>query len=134
MASARIFYDGDCGLCHGAVRFLVRRDRAGRLRFAPLGGETFAALVPSEARGRLPDSLVLLAEDGGLYVRSAAVLRALREVGGGWALVARAGALIPAGVRDAVYDAVARARRRLFARPRQSCPVLPAGLEKRFDP
>jgi predicted DCC family thiol-disulfide oxidoreductase YuxK len=134
MASARIFYDGGCGLCHGAVRFLARRDRAGRFRFAPLGGETFVALVPPAARRRLPDSLVLMAEDGGLYVRSAAVLRALREVGGGWALAARAGSLVPAGARDAVYDAVARVRRRLFARPRQSCPVLPPDLAKRFDP
>jgi predicted DCC family thiol-disulfide oxidoreductase YuxK len=134
MASARIFYDGDCGLCHGAVGFLARRDRAGRFRFAPLGGETFAALVPPEARGRLPDSLVLVDENGGLYVRSTAVLRALRELGGGWALLARAGALIPADVRDAVYDGVARVRGRLFARPRQSCPALPPGLAERFDP
>lgn len=132
--SGRIFYDGNCGLCHGAVRFLVRRDRAGRLRFAPLGGETFAALVAPEVQASLPDSLVLQAEDGRLYVRSTAVLRAMRELGGGWALLARAGALVPAAVRDAAYDCVARLRRRLFARPAQSCPLLPPGLAKRFDP
>ncbi|HZH02738.1 MAG TPA: DCC1-like thiol-disulfide oxidoreductase family protein [Myxococcaceae bacterium] len=33
-----LFYDGGCGLCHRAVRFVLARDPAGRFRFAPLGG------------------------------------------------------------------------------------------------
>ena len=37
-----IFYDGHCGLCHAAVRFVVARDdREEGFVFAPLGGETF---------------------------------------------------------------------------------------------
>ena len=38
-----ILYDGVCGLCHASVRWLMKRDR-GRLRYAPLQGETASAL------------------------------------------------------------------------------------------
>ena len=39
-----LFYDGSCGLCHRAVRFILAEDRSGTaFRFAPLGGETFAS-------------------------------------------------------------------------------------------
>ena len=41
-----VFYDGVCGLCDRTVRFLLRRDRRDRLRFAPLQGEVARKLLP----------------------------------------------------------------------------------------
>ena len=43
-----------------------------------------------------------------------------------------AGRLVPRALRDALYDAFARVRRRLFPRPEQACPVLPEPLRARF--
>ena len=31
-----LLFDGECGLCNGVVRFLLRQDTAARLHFAPL--------------------------------------------------------------------------------------------------
>ncbi len=85
----RIFYDGHCGLCHGAVRFVIARDPQGRLfRYAPLEGTTFAALVPAKRRADLPDSVIVLTEDGRLLVRSAAFIHILRRLGGVWRVTA----------------------------------------------
>ena len=69
-----LFYDGGCGLCHRAVRFVLWADPEGRaFRFAPLGGDTFQALVSAGERERLPDSLVVrTTEDGRLLTRSTA--------------------------------------------------------------
>ena len=54
----RLFYDGECGLCHAAVRFVLAEDRDGQgFRFAPLASESFARLAPAELRATLPDSL-----------------------------------------------------------------------------
>src|SRR5271170_1770659 len=76
----RIFYDGVCGLCQGYIRFLIRRDRAGdKFRYAPLQGTTFEALVPPERRRSLPDSLVVLTNDGRLLIRSDGVIHILRR-------------------------------------------------------
>src|ERR1700689_3400113 len=78
-----LFYDGHCGLCHRAVRFVLRHDRGGRaFRFAPLQGSTFRARVAEERRVGLPDSVVVLTRDAELLVRSAASLHIFRRLGG----------------------------------------------------
>jgi predicted DCC family thiol-disulfide oxidoreductase YuxK len=129
-----LFYDGGCGLCHRFVRFVAVRDRAERFAFAPLGGEHFLANITEARRANLPESLVLLTTDGKLLVRSAAVLSALRALGGLWRVLATAAGIVPAQVRDAVYDLVAHFRFRIFGRTTAACPFVPPALRKRFLP
>jgi predicted DCC family thiol-disulfide oxidoreductase YuxK len=129
-----IFYDGRCGLCHRAVRFILAEDRRGEaFRFAPLGGEVFHAAVNEGRRAALPDSLVVLTVEGELLSRSSAVLYVMRRLGGMWRTVALIGRLIPVAWRDGVYDAVARTRYRLFRKPESACPLLPGHLRSRFE-
>jgi predicted DCC family thiol-disulfide oxidoreductase YuxK len=135
-APERLFYDGECGLCHRTVRFVLAEDRAAggpALRFAPLGGAALARELPEAARRDLPDSLVLLRADGRALVRSRAVLHVMERLGGLWRALALVARLIPRRALDAAYDAVARVRSRLFARPAEACPVAPAELRARFD-
>jgi predicted DCC family thiol-disulfide oxidoreductase YuxK len=104
------------------------------LRFAPLGGESFLALVSEGERAGLPDSLVLRTTDGRLLVRSAAVLESLRRAGGlARGLAAIAGAA-PPGLADRLYDLVARARGRWFAPPPSACPVVDGAYRSRLLP
>jgi predicted DCC family thiol-disulfide oxidoreductase YuxK len=134
-AAEYLFYDGHCGLCHRAVKFVLKHDRSGRaFRFAPLQGETFQARVGVERRGGLPDSVVVLTRDGELLVRSAAFLHILRRLGRGWGVLAAVLSVIPRGLRDWVYDFVARIRYRVFGRRDDLCPIVPAELRARFDP
>jgi predicted DCC family thiol-disulfide oxidoreductase YuxK len=135
MAAETVFYAGDCGLCHRTVRFILSVDEEGcAFRFAPLGGDTFRARVPEEVRAELPDSLVLLTEDGRLLVRSEATLHILRRLGGPWRVLGALLRVLPRWLRDGAYDAVARIRQRLFARPEASCPHVSSKLRARFDP
>jgi predicted DCC family thiol-disulfide oxidoreductase YuxK len=129
-----VFYDGDCGFCHGSVRFLAAHDGAGAFRFAPLGGATFQALVSPEARAGLPDSLVLRTADGRVLVASDAMLHCLRRLGGGYRVLAVLLGVIPHALRDAAYTAFARNRKRWFASPQGACPVPSGSLRARFDP
>ena len=132
-ACDRVYFDGTCGLCHRAVRFVLAEDeRQDRFRFAPLGGDAFRERVAESARANLPDSIVVQAADGSLFTRSQAVLRIGRRLGGIWLLLAEAASIVPAPLRDRAYDAVARTRRKLFARPETACPVLPPNLRRRF--
>lgn len=133
-ATVTIFYDGHCGLCHRSVRFVLARDHKGRaFRFAPLYGEAFRARVAESARAGLPDSIVVLTADGSLLTRSGATIYVLRRLGGFWRLLGAAIGLVPRPLRDSVYDWIARIRHRLFTRPDDVCPVIPAELRKRFD-
>lgn len=128
-----IFYDGQCGLCHRAVRFVLAEDPGGEVfELSPQQGEHFAATVPRAQRERLPDAIVLRRADGTLLTRSAAALAILDGLGGWWRVLARVGGAVPAPLRDAVYDAIARVRFKLFAPPAELCPITPPHLRERF--
>ncbi|MEM1446913.1 MAG: DUF393 domain-containing protein [Planctomycetota bacterium] len=130
-----IFYDGDCGLCHRGVMFVVRRDRdAERFAYAPLGGETFTQALPTEQQADLPDSIVVHTSDGRLLTRSEATRHILRRLGGVWSLAAAVMGVVPRGLRDWAYQGVASIRHRIFKKPAGACPVLPEDLRGRFLP
>ena len=108
-----VLYDGECGLCARGVRFLLDRDPAGRLTFAPLQGATAAPLY---ARHHLPadrSTMIFLRDEGTPaetpFLRSSAVLEALRITDGPWRHAAKL-LWIPRFVRDTVYNLVARYR------------------------
>ena len=103
-----IYFDGYCGLCDRFVQFVLRRDRAGRYRFAPLQGSTARERVPSTLDPQASQTVIL--EDAGRFrVRSDAALAILSGLGGAWRLAALL-RVIPRPLRDAVYDLVARKR------------------------
>lgn len=130
-----LFYDGHCGLCHRAVQFVLKHDREGKLfRFAPLQGETFQSRVSEAQRAHLPDSMVLLTREGGVLLRSDALVHILRRLSGGWGVVAAMLSLIPRAIRDFFYNWIARVRYRVFGRRDDVCPIVPADLRARFDP
>ena len=130
-----LFYDGLCALCHRSVKFVLKHDGSGKLfRFAPLQGPTFEARVPAEKRAGLPDSVVVLTNEGALLVRSNAFLHVLRRLGGGWRALAAVIGVIPRALRDAAYDFIARVRYRVFGTREDSCPVMAPDLRARFDP
>jgi len=130
-----LFYDGHCGLCHRAVRFVLRHDKAGNLfRFAPLQGSTFQSRVFPEQRAALPDSVVVLTSAGALLVRSDAFIHILRRIGGVWGLLAGVIDVVPRPLRDALYDFIARVRYRVFGKRDELCPIVPPDLRARFEP
>lgn len=128
-----VYYDGSCGLCHRTVRFLLAEDREAAFHYAPLESARFADEVASVEAGELPDSIVLRTPDGQLRVRSAAMIEIGSQLGGIWRALALASRAVPRGLRDALYDQIAAIRHRLFRKPDQACPVLPADLRERFS-
>ena len=124
-----VLFDGVCGLCNHTVDFLLQRDQRGRLRFAPLQGETAAQLIPQDVRNRL-DTMVYV-RYGQLHYRSAAIARMLRDLGGFWGIVGFALWLIPAPLRDIGYRCVSALRYRLFGK-HESCRMPTPDERSRF--
>ena len=123
-----VLFDGVCHLCEGVVRFAIERDPAARLRFAPLQSELGRALL--RHHGYDPDAIdaVVLVDGDGAHDRSTAALRLAAHLGapgrwGGPPLL-----WLPRGLRDAVYDFVARRRYRWFGR-RSEC-LLPTPAQR----
>jgi predicted DCC family thiol-disulfide oxidoreductase YuxK len=130
-----LLYDGTCGVCARSIQFVLRNEPPnGQLRFARLEGS-----IGTELRGRHPE---LLAVDSVLWfepatptsperllARSGAALRVAGYLGGGWRLLASLGAAVPAPLRDAAYDWIARHRRQLAP---EACLVPTPAQGRRF--
>jgi predicted DCC family thiol-disulfide oxidoreductase YuxK len=116
-----VLFDGVCNLCHGAVRFLLERDPAARLRFASLQSGVGRALLAGH--GLEPDALdtIVYVDAAGAHVRSDAALRVARELAPPWRWLAVL-AVLPRPLRDALYGVVARNRYRWFGK-KDACPM-----------
>ena len=105
-----VLFDGECNLCNGSVRFLYPRDPQGKLRFANLQSETGRSLLVKHS---LPvedfDSFVLV-EAERAFTHSTAVLRTLQYLQFPWQLLGKTLSLIPARMRDFIYNWIARNR------------------------
>jgi len=132
-----VFFDGECVFCNNTVRWLIPRDPEGRLRFAPLGGTTAAALRSAHPRD-FPghENTIVYAELSTprpcFLLRSRAAFAVLETLGPlPWYLrVLRA---LPAWLSDLGYRAFARLRHRIFGRL-DTCPVPSPDLRARFLP
>ncbi|MBT9510873.1 MAG: thiol-disulfide oxidoreductase DCC family protein [Acidovorax sp.] len=110
-----VVFDGQCLLCNGWVQFLLRHDRAQRLRFASIQSAAGQQLL-AQAGLRVEGLQTLLVIDGGRsWQHTAAILRVLHALGWPWRL-AWVGWLVPAPLRDVLYRWVARHRYRIWGR------------------
>jgi len=125
-----VLFDGVCNLCSGAVQFIIRRDPAGRFRFAslqsPLGEELLARFKIDR---NLTDSVILVEGDR-WYAESDAALRVARGMKGAWKALT-VFRVIPRPLRDAAYRLIARNRYRWFGK-QESCWLPTPELRGRF--
>lgn len=115
-----VLYDGVCGLCNGAVQFLLKRDRRDRLRFASLQSEFAGALLKRHGLDhKVLDTVYVVLNHGEpseiLLAKSDAFLQLAREIGGIWS-IGTVGLIIPRPIRNALYDFVARHRYQMFGK------------------
>jgi len=151
-----ILFDGLCNLCDSAVGWIVDHDRRGTFRFASLQSDIARELLskagaaqggatsdgkPSplplsrrergeEQNAAVPDSIVLIDEQGETHMRSDAAIRIARGLGFPWSLAA-VFTIVPRPLRDWLYRLVARNRYRWYGR-RESCRVPTAAERARF--
>ena len=108
-----VFFDGACGLCDRAVRWLWNRTDAD-VRFAPLQGETAKRHVPEKFRTP-PLSTLVVWEDGVVSVESDGLAAIARRMPGLRGRVIRALTLpFARPALNAVYRLIARHRHRWF--------------------
>tara|TARA_B100001778_G_C18518777_1_gene597783 strand:- start:546 stop:929 length:384 start_codon:yes stop_codon:yes gene_type:complete len=123
-----VFFDGVCNLCQGSVRYLIKHDKKGVLKFASLQGN-YAKDFVNETEIQSMQSILFF--DGKmLYKKSTAVLKLSRLLGG-WHQLLLLGYILPRFVRDWLYNIVAKNRYRWFGKKDQ-CMLPSKGFENRF--
>ena len=125
-----LLFDGVCNLCNSSVQFIIDRDSEQIFQFASLQSD-FAKqkLKQFELENEYLDSIVLI--DGEkVFTHSDAALEVLKKLGGGWQLF-YVFKIIPATIRDVIYNWIAKNRYRWFGRE-ESCRVPTPKLKERF--
>lgn len=121
-----VLFDGDCALCSGSARKILRHDRAGVFRLAPTQSPLGRALLVHY--GVDPDDpyTMLIVQDGRARERSDGVLAIAARLPLPWRL-AVVGRIVPRVIRDTAYDFIARRPRRF---PGQAwCALPPYGVD-----
>lgn len=130
-----LLYDSLCGFCDRLVGFLLRRDRRQIFHFAPLDGVFASDFLNRHPHLRALDSIVLIEnsglEDEVVWVRSGAVKRITRQLGGMWRIADLLLSIIPEWLRDSGYDIFARNRYRWFGRY-DACRIPESSARDRF--
>lgn len=111
-ARAIILFDGVCNLCSSSVQQVLTHDAAGYFQFASLQGAAGQQLLQQHGLPLTDFNSFVLIEDGEVYTRSTAALRAARHLRGYKWLYPLI--VVPRFLRDAVYNLVARNRYRWF--------------------
>ncbi|BBX62740.1 hypothetical protein MSAS_19140 [Mycobacterium saskatchewanense] len=129
-----LLYDGVCGVCNRAVQTILRFDRRGTLRFAALDSDFARAIIDRHPGIEDVDSMVFVDQPGRdgerVAVRSGAALRVVDYLGGPWRVLGAA-RLLPAPLRDRLYDGFAGIRYRVFGK-HDTCPIPPPEVRGRF--
>ncbi len=118
-----LLFDGECNLCNGWVKFVLRHERDPEIHFAALQSDIGRRLMREHGLPENQLDTVVLIEKSKAYVRSTAVLRIMRRLRRPYRWLAAA-MLIPRPIRDAAYRTVARYRIRWFGRTATSCLLL----------
>lgn len=124
-----LLFDGICNLCNAGVQFILKHESAAILRFAAMQTESGRKILESNGIVEFPSSMILL-DDNKIHTRSAAVCQLANYLRRPWRWL-RWAVLVPAPIRDWVYDWIARHRYGWFGKTEQ-CQVPSEADRARF--
>lgn len=125
-----VLFDGICNLCNGLVRFIIKRDKAGKFKFASLQSAIGQQWLMKFGLSKDEFESFVLIRDDKYYLKSDAALKMFAELGGFWKGF-YVFTVIPRAFRDFIYSLIARSRYRLFGR-RDTCMIPTPELQNRF--
>ena len=126
-----ILFDGFCNLCNDAVLKVIKHDYKNNFIFTSLQSETGKKII-SHLNIDISkiDSIILFEPQVSYDIKSSAALKIMKDFGGFWNLT-KIGWIFPKGIRDVIYDYVAKNRYRWFGK-KESCMIPTPELKSKF--
>jgi len=125
-----LLFDGVCNLCNSAVQYVIRNDHQEAISFASLQSNFGRQVLSENQFDTTSLKTVLYIKNGEIYAKSSAIL-ALKKDLGGWHNLLLIFWMVPAFLRDFVYDVIAKNRYKVFG-IREECYLPTPELTKRF--
>lgn len=126
--NAIVLFDGVCNFCNSSINFIIKRDKKGYFKFAPLQSEIAQKLVGDKTES-MPESVILI-ENGKTYDRSSAALRIAKKLDGLWPVLF-VFIILPKPLRDTVYNLIGRNRYKWFGKT-EACMIPTPEVRSRF--
>jgi predicted DCC family thiol-disulfide oxidoreductase YuxK len=125
-----ILFDGVCNLCNSSINWIIDHDKKNVFKFASLQSDYGKAIIKQfNLQGDYLDT-VLLMDENRIYERSTAVLRIAKYLGGIYSLLYIT-VIIPKGLRNLVYNYIARNRYKWFGK-QDACRIPTPELKQKF--
>lgn len=126
-----ILFDGVCNLCDASVQFIIKHDTKDAFRFVALEsdlGQEILAHIGINPKNI--DSIILYEPGKAYYYKSTAALEIARNLGGffHFGTVFR---IIPNGIRNFLYDYIAKNRYKWYGKKEQ-CMMPSEKLKSKF--
>ena len=125
-----ILFDGVCNLCNNSVQFVIKHDKTIRFNCAALQSKTGQLLLQQYG---LPqkgfDSFVLVQHEK-VFLKSTAALTVAKQLDGPVNLL-YGFIIVPAFIRNAVYNIIAKNRYKWFGK-KENCMIPTPALQSRF--
>ena len=128
--AAIILFDGVCNLCNRSVQTVIKNDPKKKFCFAPLQSNKGKALLRAHGLNDAELSSFVLIQQHKVYTRSTAALMVAGQLSG-IIKVLYAFIIVPAFIRDALYNVIAKNRYKWFGK-KESCMIPTAELQSRF--
>jgi predicted DCC family thiol-disulfide oxidoreductase YuxK len=126
-----ILFDGVCNLCNQSVLKVIRNDKKNTFLFATLQSEKGQEIINYLKIDVSKIDSIILYQPGISYdIKSTAALKIMNDFGGFWILT-QIFFLFPKGLRDFVYDYVAKNRYKWFGK-KDSCMIPSTKLMDKF--
>ena len=121
-----VVFDGLCNFCSSGVKFILRNDRSGQVRFAAVQSRYGARLLEENGVSALDPHTFLVVNDGHTFFKSDAAIEISRFLGV-WRVLGVV-RIVPGPIRDIAYDMLAKNRYKWFGK-RDKC-FLPTEQER----
>lgn len=126
-----ILFDGVCNLCNSSVQYIINHDKHDIFLFAPLQGETGQKIISYfNIDTSKTDSIILYSEEKGIDYKSTAALKIATKIGFPQNLLS-AFLIVPAFIRNWVYDFIARNRYKWYGK-KDECMIPTPDLKSKF--
>jgi predicted DCC family thiol-disulfide oxidoreductase YuxK len=125
-----ILFDGVCNLCNSSVQFVLKHDKQKLFRFASLQSEAGQALLKKYHLPETNFNSFVLIKNGKPFLKSTAALMVAKELAG-IIKTLYIFIIVPAFIRNAVYNIIAKNRYKWFGK-QESCMMPTPDLQSRF--
>lgn len=125
-----LLFDGVCNLCNNTILFVIKRDRKKQIRFGAIQSQEGNKFLQKFGIDQQYLGSLIFIDEGKVYLKSSGALRLSKYLSGLWPLL-YALMVIPAFIRNPIYDFVAANRYKWFGK-KEVCMIPTPELKSLF--